>query len=113
MLVDGIFDDKNNQIPLAYLQLLLSIVLTSNYFKSNILLSITKENERYEGPSLCQWYTSCDHAVIISASWNIQQADHENIQLFQQMLQNNGFHADKINVFQHELPFYSKFVPAA
>ncbi|KAA0716054.1 hypothetical protein E1301_Tti012862 [Triplophysa tibetana] len=50
----------------------------------------------------CRLYQTCDHAVLLSGGWQEQityQRHVENLQLFYQMLRNNGFHKDHIKTF--------------
>ena len=73
---------------------------------------VLQDTSQYEGPSLCQWYTACDHAVIVSGAWNTvtqsRNLGHENAELFSKMLKNNGFLSDKVDVFQRTLPYKSE-----
>ncbi|XP_059355726.1 uncharacterized protein si:ch211-67e16.11 isoform X2 [Carassius carassius] len=50
----------------------------------------------------CRLYQTCDHAVLLSGGWQEQityQQHAKNLQLFDQMLRNNGFHKDHIKTF--------------
>lgn len=50
----------------------------------------------------CRLYQTCDHAVLLSGGWQEQityQQHAKNLQLFYQMLRNNGFHKDHIKTF--------------
>ncbi|KAL0985640.1 hypothetical protein UPYG_G00159820 [Umbra pygmaea] len=50
----------------------------------------------------CRLYQTCDHAVLLSGGWQEQIIYHrhaQNLQLFNMMLRNNGFHRDHIKTF--------------
>ncbi|XP_051565043.1 uncharacterized protein si:ch211-67e16.11 isoform X1 [Myxocyprinus asiaticus] len=50
----------------------------------------------------CRLYQTCDHAVLLSGGWQEQityQRHVQNLQLFYQMLRNNGFHKEHIKTF--------------
>ncbi|TRY60806.1 hypothetical protein DNTS_033095 [Danionella cerebrum] len=50
----------------------------------------------------CRLYQTCDHAVLLSGGWQEQityQQHVQKLQLFHQMLRNNGFHGENIKTF--------------
>ncbi|XP_052003887.1 uncharacterized protein LOC127658567 isoform X2 [Xyrauchen texanus] len=60
------------------------------------------QQQRFATHLSCRLYQTCDHAVLLSGGWQEQithQHHVQNLQLFYQMLRNNGFHKDHIKTF--------------